>query len=95
MPQPNNFGFGEEAALLKESARKFFAENFPSDRLHAMTAGDHNPERMSEANWDTDLWQQMVELGWTMVAVPEEPGTASDKSDQVEKKHNPMDKKGG
>jgi alkylation response protein AidB-like acyl-CoA dehydrogenase len=74
MPQPNNFGFGEEAALLKESARKFFADNFPTDRLHAMTASDHNPERMSEANWDTDLWQQMVELGWTMVAVPESAG---------------------
>ncbi|MEP1472278.1 MAG: acyl-CoA dehydrogenase family protein [Halieaceae bacterium] len=74
MAQPNNFGFGEEAALLKESARKFFADNCPTDRLHAMTAGDHNPERMPEANWDADLWQQLVELGWTMVAVPEAAG---------------------
>ena len=74
MAQPNNFGFGEEAALLKESARKFFADNCPTDRLHAMTAGDHNPERMSDANWDADLWQQLVELGWTMVAVPEAAG---------------------
>jgi len=74
MSQPNNFGFGEEAALLKESARKFFADNCPTDRLHAMTASDHNPERMSEANWDAALWQQLVDLGWTMVAVPESAG---------------------
>ena len=38
MAQPDNFGFGEEAALLKESARKFFADNFPADRLHALVA---------------------------------------------------------
>ncbi len=31
MAQPDNFGFGEEAALLKASARKFFADNFPTD----------------------------------------------------------------
>ena len=74
MAQPNNFGFGEEAALLKTSARKFFADNFPTERLHALTAGDHNPERKTEANWDSDLWQQIVELGWTMVAVPESAG---------------------
>lgn len=74
MAQPNNFGFGEEAALLKSSARKFFADNFPTERLHAMTASDHNPERMTEANWDQALWQQIVELGWTMVAVPESAG---------------------
>ena len=66
MTQPNNFGFGEEAALLKESARKFFADNFPTERLHAMAASDHNPERMTECHWDTALWQQLVELGWTM-----------------------------
>ena len=29
MAQPNDFGFGEESALLKESARKFFADNLP------------------------------------------------------------------
>ena len=45
MAQPNNFGFGEEAALLKESARKFFADNMPTDRLHAMVAADPTPEK--------------------------------------------------
>jgi alkylation response protein AidB-like acyl-CoA dehydrogenase len=74
MSQPNNFGFGEEAALLKESARKFFADNFPTDKLHTMVAGDPSPERGPQCLWDQGLWQQMVELGWTALAVPESAG---------------------
>jgi len=74
MTQPDNFGFGEESALLKESARKFFADNFNTGQLHAMVASDHNPERMSDCAWDRDLWRQMVELGWTSLAVPESAG---------------------
>lgn len=74
MAQPNNFGFGEEAALLKESARKFFADNFPTDKLHAMVASDPNPARVPDCQWDKALWQQMVDLGWTMLAVPEAAG---------------------
>lgn len=74
MAQPDNFGFGEEAALLKESARKFFADNCPIDRLHEMVASDPNPQRMTDCAWDRDLWQQMVDLGWTMLAVPEAAG---------------------
>jgi alkylation response protein AidB-like acyl-CoA dehydrogenase len=74
MAQPDNFGFGEEATLLKTSARKFFSDNFPTDRLHRMVAADPNPERMSESIWDRDLWQQMVALGWTSLAVPESAG---------------------
>jgi len=74
MTQPDNFGFGEEASLLKESARKFFADNLPTDALHTMVASDPNPHRMSDCSWDRDLWQQMVDLGWTMLAVPESAG---------------------
>jgi hypothetical protein len=37
----------------------------------------------------------VVEDAATMVAVPEEPSTSSEKSDPVEKKHSPADKKGG
>jgi alkylation response protein AidB-like acyl-CoA dehydrogenase len=74
MTQPNNFGFGEEAALLKASANKFFADNFPTDKLHSMVATDPDPERAPQCPWDQALWQQMVDLGWTMLAVPEEAG---------------------
>ncbi len=71
MTQPNNFGFGEEAALLKESARKFFSDNFPTDKLHAMVASNPDPEKAPQALWDEALWEQMVALGWTGLAVPE------------------------
>ncbi len=74
MAQPNNYGFGEEAAMLKDSARKFFEDNMPVDKLHAMVADDPTPEREPECLWAPDLWQQMVELGWTAVGVPEECG---------------------
>lgn len=74
MSQPNNYGFGEEAALLKTSAAKFFAQHLPVDRLHALVAGSHDPDRRPEAPWPQELWQQMVDLGWTSLAVPESAG---------------------
>ena len=30
MAQPDDYGFSEEASLLKDSARKFFKNNFPT-----------------------------------------------------------------
>ncbi|MFT4613899.1 MAG: alkylation response protein AidB-like acyl-CoA dehydrogenase [Bacteroidia bacterium] len=74
MAQPTNYGFGEEATLLKESARKFLADNFTTDTLHTLVAGDPSPERMTDCAWDQALWQQMVALGWTSLAVPESAG---------------------
>lgn len=74
MAQPDNYGFGEEAALLKDSARKFFSDNFSTEQLHTLVAGDHNPERQTQCHWDEALWQQMVALGWTSLAVPEAAG---------------------
>jgi alkylation response protein AidB-like acyl-CoA dehydrogenase len=70
MAQPNDFGFGEEAAMLKESARKFFAEHLPVDQLHRLVAREYDPERAPAVAWREDLWQQMVALGWTGLAVP-------------------------
>jgi alkylation response protein AidB-like acyl-CoA dehydrogenase len=74
MSQPTNFGFGEEEVLLRDSARKFFQDTLPADRLHKLVAGDSDPHRSRDACWDPALWQQMVELGWTMLAVPESVG---------------------
>ncbi|TXS92823.1 acyl-CoA dehydrogenase [Parahaliea maris] len=74
MAQPNDFGFGEEAGLLKDSARKFFADNLPVDALHRLVAENPDPERSPELVWREDLWHQMVELGWSMLAVPEQAG---------------------
>jgi alkylation response protein AidB-like acyl-CoA dehydrogenase len=74
MTQPTDFGFGEEEGMLRDSAAKFFADNMPIDKLHALVADDSDPERGLEAKWEPALWQQMVELGWTMLAVPESAG---------------------
>jgi alkylation response protein AidB-like acyl-CoA dehydrogenase len=74
MAQPDNYGFGEEAALLKESARKFFNEKLPTAELHKLVASDHRPERDNACHWNRELWQQMVDLGWSMLAVPESAG---------------------
>ena len=45
MAQPDNFGFTEEAALLKESARQFFSDNFDAATLHGLVAADPDPNR--------------------------------------------------
>ena len=74
MSQPQNFGFGEEEVMLRDSARKFFSDNLPTDKLHALVADDSDPHRERAARWSPELWQQMVELGWTMLAVPESAG---------------------
>lgn len=74
MAQPKNFNFGEEEVMLRDSARKFFEDKLPTDKLHAMVAANPDPDRAPECLWDRDLWRQMVELGWTMLAVPEEAG---------------------
>jgi len=74
MAQPDNYGFSEEAALLKDSARKFFADNFSTEKLHTLVAGNPDPERQTDCLWEEGLWQQLVELGWTTLAVPENAG---------------------
>ncbi|PLW69390.1 acyl-CoA dehydrogenase family protein [Pseudohalioglobus lutimaris] len=74
MSQPDDFGFTEEAALLKSSAQKFFSEHFTADKLHALVAADPSPDRAPTVQWDQALWQQMVDLGWSLLAVPEEQG---------------------
>lgn len=58
-----NFQFSEDAEALRTQARKFLAEQ--SDRSRArsvMDAGTH---------MDKALWQQMVDLGWTALRIPD------------------------
>jgi alkylation response protein AidB-like acyl-CoA dehydrogenase len=74
MAQPKNFGFDEEYMMLRDSARKFFEKNLPNNTLHALVAGDPTPERSPQCLWDESLWEQMIDLGWTMLAVPESAG---------------------
>ena len=72
--QPKNFGFGEDETMLRDSAVKFFADNCSPDKIHAQVAHDPNTDRHIECIWDKDLWQQIVDLGWTAVFIPEAAG---------------------
>ncbi len=74
MTQQKNFGFGEDEAMLRDSAAKFFADNATADKIHTQVADDFNIHRDIESIWDRDLWRQITELGWTAACVPEEAG---------------------
>src|SRR6185369_16609062 len=79
MTQPRNFGFGEDEQLLRDTARKFLADHFGIETLRRLVARDHREAYESDlapAHWDEKLWKQMVELGWTALAVPEAAGGA-------------------
>lgn len=74
MNLPKNFGFGEDEKSLKDVAQKFFQDKFPTTQLHALVAANSDLDREPECNWDQDLWQEIIRLGWLMTAVPERVG---------------------
>jgi len=74
MSQPTNFGFGEEEQMLRDAAKKVFKDNVTIHKLHASNAANPDPERAPKCIWNKDLWKQMVDLGWTGVAIPESAG---------------------
>ena len=77
MPQPRNFGFGDDEQMVRDSARKFLAENAGIEQLRRLVARDHHAAYESAtppAPYDERLWQQMVDLGWSGLAVPENAG---------------------
>jgi alkylation response protein AidB-like acyl-CoA dehydrogenase len=74
MAQPKNFGFGEAERLLRDTARRFFADNWSANTLHRRVAGAPERARAPRCVWDRALWQRIVELGWTAIAVPEQAG---------------------
>ncbi len=74
MSQPNNFGFGEEEQMLADAAARYFAEQLPVDQLHKLVADNPDPHRDKHSPWAEAQWREMVELGWTQLAVPEDAG---------------------
>lgn len=74
MAQPKNFGYDADAAALKAQAEKFFNDRLPVDQLHALVAHDSTPERDPVVDWKPEIWAEMVELGWSILTVPEEKG---------------------
>lgn len=70
----DNFGFGEEEQMLRDSARKFFTDNLSGEQLAKLVANSPETFQQPACAWDKKLWQQMVDLGWTTVSVPERAG---------------------
>ena len=58
--QPKNFGFGEEEAMVKSSARKFFSDNCPIEKIHSQVANQEKNSSPGNGNWDRRLWEKMV-----------------------------------
>ncbi len=72
--QPKNFGFDADTLALKDVAVKFFQDNLPTNRLHALVAHDSDLQNGAACHWDKELWQKVVDLGWLMITVPERLG---------------------
>ena len=76
MAQPNNFGFGEDETMLRDSARRWFAENYSAERLHGLVAANNDPHRPNDVVWVREDWQAITQLGWAAACVPEFAGGA-------------------
>jgi alkylation response protein AidB-like acyl-CoA dehydrogenase len=61
-----DFAFSEEQELLRSSARDFLGDRSAPERVAELAD--------SEAGWDPATWQQIVELGWVGLSVPEDRG---------------------
>ena len=58
----------EEQQMLKESAQGFLAEHSPVSELRTQR------DAGSETGYSSTLWNQMVNMGWAAILVPEEYG---------------------
>ena len=61
-----NFDFSDEQLLIQQQARAFLVDKCSSARVREVLE--------SELTHHAGLWQQVVELGWTATAIPEEYG---------------------
>ncbi len=78
MTQARDFGFGEEQQMLKEASLRFMQDKQPLAHLRKHTAGTEDPY-LGQARpgvYDAEAWAEMVQLGWTALAVPESAGGA-------------------
>ncbi|HUC00453.1 MAG TPA: acyl-CoA dehydrogenase family protein [Solirubrobacterales bacterium] len=60
------FDLTDEQQAIKATARDFLASRFKSERIREIAA--------SGSGFDADGWQQMADLGWAGLALPEEWG---------------------
>jgi len=61
-----DFGFSEEQEMLRDSAKRFLADNCPTTYVRKMMAHD--------SAHDPDFYKKLVELGWPGMLVPEQYG---------------------
>ncbi len=59
----------EDQELLAQTARDFVRTNSPLSRLRALRDGQ-------EMGFSPDMWQEMAQLGWAGILIPEEYGGA-------------------
>lgn len=78
MIQPRDFGFGEDQEMIRDSAKRFLDDKTPLLALREATKGTEDPYHGDERAgfFDNELWQEVIALGWTSLAVPEEAGGA-------------------
>jgi len=76
MGQPPAFGFDDDVVMLQDAARRFLDKREPLLGLRKSIAGTEDPYRgqQREGWFDPAAWQEMTELGWPLIAVPEEAG---------------------
>lgn len=60
-----DLSYSSEQVMLRDSARRFLAENYPFDRRQAIAAGE---------GFDRALWSRFAELGWLGLPFAEENG---------------------
>lgn len=61
-----NFGFTQEQEMLRDQVRRFMTEACPMTTVRELTAID--------APFSDSLWNQIAELGWLSLIVPEQYG---------------------
>jgi len=63
-----DFAFSDEQEQLRREARTFLADRYPAERVAELADSDEG--------WEPSSWEQLAELGWIGVSVPEEAGGA-------------------
>jgi alkylation response protein AidB-like acyl-CoA dehydrogenase len=63
-----DFAFSDEQQMLREQAASFLAAKMPHERVIELAESDQG--------WDQSVWQEIAELGWLGLSVPELAGGA-------------------
>jgi len=58
-----SIAFSDEQAMIMDSAKAFCRDNSDKSAVRALLKSDRG--------FDAEIWSQMVELGWTGLALPE------------------------